>query len=468
MSTSSTPALAVVGCVNMGKSSIVATLVEDDSILIAPDPGSTTKCAAYDLRLGDDAVFTLIDTPGFQNARRALDHIETWRQQHPEAGPRTAVKAFHEQFRDNPSFRHEVELLRPVLDGAGVLYVVDGTKPYLPRYEAEMRILSLTGAPRMGVVNLHGDGSPYVDAWEEALRPYFKAVRFDAHGAGPLARLDLLASLRGVDDAWAPVVDAAILRLERERAARSDQAATAIAHLLIEALAFCEEAPAALDRPRQVEQLSERLFQRMRKREQGARREVEAIYKHEHLNRTEAELEWLDKDLLDQDQWRLLGLSQFQLAQAGAAAGGLAGGVLDASVGGASFMLGTALGAAAGGGLAMWTGRRLAQVRVLGTPLGGRILRVEPPKGQKFPFVLLDRALLHWHHVARRAHARRDRLDLSSGSGFVAKLPADHRNQLARYFARIRKERGQLDEQDRTGLVEAIATIGLESERGAR
>ena len=55
MSNDGAPALAVVGCVNMGKSSIVATLVEDDAILIAPEAGSTIDCAAYDLRLGDDA-----------------------------------------------------------------------------------------------------------------------------------------------------------------------------------------------------------------------------------------------------------------------------------------------------------------------------------------------------------------------------------------------------------------------------
>lgn len=461
----SAPALAVVGCVNMGKSSIVATIVEDDAILVAPEPGSTQKCAAYDLRLGDDAVFTLIDTPGFQNARRALAWIEDWlRGQNSEQAKSTqAVRAFYTEMKDNPSFSHEIELLSPILQqSAGILYVVDGTQPYLTRYEAEMRILAMTGAPRMGVINLHGTESPHADEWEEALRPWFKVVRFDAHGADANARLGLFASFRGVDDAWGPVVDQAIARLQRERSSRHDLAAAAIAHLLIDALAEEEEAPLATDRDAQVEDLSESLFNRIRDREREARRDVEALFRHHRLERSEQTLSLLDKDLLDRDQWRLMGLSASQLAGAGAAAGALAGGVVDASVGGASFLAGTVLGATFGGIGALWGAQSLAKVKVLGAPLGGRILRIEPPTGPQFAFVLLDRALIHWRLVSGRAHARRDALEVSAaddGKGIVTRLPSSTRNQLARRLSQARKARGSLDDGDRKALIGLIRQL---------
>ena len=41
----------------------------------------------------------------------------------------------------------ERRLLAPILAGASVLYVVDGTHPYRPNYEAEMEILRWTGRP---------------------------------------------------------------------------------------------------------------------------------------------------------------------------------------------------------------------------------------------------------------------------------------------------------------------------------
>jgi hypothetical protein len=465
MSRPDAPALAVVGCVNMGKSSIVATLVEDDAILVAPEAGSTTECAAYDLRLGEDAVFTLIDTPGFQNARRALAWIEDWLQAHQQerATPTAAVRAFHAEMKKNPAFAHEVKLLGPILhEGAGVLYVVDGTQPYLPRYEAEMRILAMTGAPRMGVINLHAESSPHVEEWEEALRPWFKVVRFDAHGSDPEARLRLFASFRGVDDAWAPVVDEALARLRKEREARHDLAAAAIAHLLIDALGMKEEAPVETNRDAQVKALADKLFERLREREARERREVEALYRHHHLHRSEDALALLDKDLLDTEQWRLMGLSARQLAGAGAAAGAVAGGVLDASVGGASFFAGTLVGAAVGGLGAVWSAQGLAKVRVLGSPLGGRRLQVEAPTTPQFPFVLLDRALLHWRMVAGRAHARRDALDVrpaEEASGVVADLPASARKSLTQKLAHVRKREGDIVDVDRRELIREIRAL---------
>ena len=459
------PALAVVGCVNMGKSSIVATLVEDDAILIAPEAGSTVETAAYDLKLGTSKVFTLIDTPGFQNARRALAWIESWLKEHESerATPTRAVKAFLNEMRDNPAFVHEVRLLEPVLEqGAGILYVVDGMQPYLPRYEAEMRVLALTGAPRMGVINLHGDRSSHADEWEEALRPWFKVVRFDAHGADANDRLRLFASFRGVDDAWAPIVDDALERLTSERSARHDRAAAAIAHLMIDALSMAEEETLQLDRDAQVKLLSEKLFDRLRQRERESRREVEALYRHYELEKSERALALLGADLLDVDQWKLMGLTARQLAGAGAAAGAVAGGVIDAGVGGASFLTGTVLGAAFGGVGAVWGGTKLARVRVLGAPLGGRKLRVEAPATPQFAFVLLERALIHWRVVAGRAHARRDALDLQPAEHqdhLVAQLPAATRRDLARAFEHARKKRGDVDEERRRGLIRLVRAL---------
>ncbi|MBX2810979.1 MAG: DUF3482 domain-containing protein [Myxococcales bacterium] len=461
----SAPALAVVGCVNMGKSSIVATLVEDDTILVAPEAGSTTDCAAYDLKLGKNIAFSLIDTPGFQNARRALAWVEQWLKdnQSPNVTATQAIRAFFKMASNNPSFSHEARLLQPILnEDSGVLYVVDGTQPYLQRYEAEMRLLAMTGAPRMGVINLRGTHSPYAGEWDEALRPWFKVVRFDAHGADAEARLRLFASFRGVDDAWGQVVDQAIEQLREERSHRHDLAAATIAHLIVDILSFDEEASLETNRERQVKRLSERLFDRLRKREREARQEIEVLYRHHRLQRSETSLAIIETDLLDKDQWRLMGLSASQLASAGAAAGALAGGVLDASVGGASFLAGTVIGAAVGGVGAIWGAQSLARVRVLGAPLGGRTLRVETPAGVQFPFVLLNRAILHWRLVSGRAHARRDALSIEAGNtetSIVKQLSTQARKELTYYFTQIRKRRGRMEDGERRAMIRAIRAL---------
>ena len=45
----------------------------------------------------------------------------------------------------DPRFKDECELLRPILAGAGILYVVDGAHPYGAEYEAEMEALKGSG-----------------------------------------------------------------------------------------------------------------------------------------------------------------------------------------------------------------------------------------------------------------------------------------------------------------------------------
>ena len=99
--------------------------------------------------------YTLVDTPGFQRARAVwswLQAHETSADRHPEV-----VQAFLDQHGDRARFPEEVELLGPIMAGAGILYVVDGSVPYGAEYEAEMEILRWTGQPRLALINPIGE-----------------------------------------------------------------------------------------------------------------------------------------------------------------------------------------------------------------------------------------------------------------------------------------------------------------------
>jgi hypothetical protein len=175
------PTFAVVGHVNKGKSSIVSTLAHDDSVKIAPEPGTTIACRRFPMRVDDRVQYVLVDTPGFQRARRALAWMRE-RETHA-AEHRQVVQAFVDAHRGSDAFPDECELLTPVLEGAGILYVVDGSVPYGPEYEAEMEILRWTGAPSMALIYPVGV-SDHVEGWGAALQEDFGGVRvFDARGA---------------------------------------------------------------------------------------------------------------------------------------------------------------------------------------------------------------------------------------------------------------------------------------------
>ena len=60
-------------------------------------------------------------------------------------------------------FPDEFQLLMPIVNGAAIIYMVDGSTPYSVDYEPEMEILQWTGQPRMAVINPIS-GTEYV-AW---------------------------------------------------------------------------------------------------------------------------------------------------------------------------------------------------------------------------------------------------------------------------------------------------------------
>jgi hypothetical protein len=343
------PVFVVVGHPNKGKSSIVATLAQDDSVRIAPTPGTTVNSRRFPMRVDKQILYTLVDTPGFQRARRALQ----WLQQHAAgvAERPAAVKQFVVQHRGQGLFRDECELLAPIVEGGGILYVVDGSKPFGPEYEPEMEILRWTGQPSMALINPIGQAD-YIEQWEAALGQYFRIVRvFNAMTAEFDKRLELLRAFGQLREAWRAPMQRAVESLERERQHCRERTAATIADMLIDMLTLSvgKNLPTDADPEAHKAALEKRYQERLRDIEWKTRRAVERIYAHTRIERHEDDQALLQRDLFAPDSWHLFGQSKWRLASLGAAGGATAGGIIDASVGGASLLLGAAIGGVVGG-----------------------------------------------------------------------------------------------------------------------
>ena len=436
----SQPLFAVVGHPNKGKSSIVATLVQDDSVRIAPDPGTTDVCGRYLMKPDEEVLYTLVDTPGFQRARHALAWMkdrETTSADHPRV-----VRAFVETHRASGEFSDECELLTPVLEGAGILYVVDGSVPFGEEYEAEMEILRWTGQPSMALINPIGS-EDHVDEWTAALGQYFKVVRvFNAVTAEFEKRLQLLRAFGQLEESWRRPLDRAVASLEADRDERRADGAAAIGEMLADMLTLTLVRKLGIDEDAEPHKpaLDREFKDRLRGREKAGREDVERIYAHHKIERHERDFELIDNDLFSQQSWLRFGLTRRQLLGTGAVGGAIVGGGIDAAVAGGSFLLGTAIGAVVGGTSAWWSYDRIARAKVMGLPLGGRELRMGPTHNRNFPYVVLGRALHHHDLIAGRTHAQRGELNLDAGgqSGSAA-IPPDHRRAIERCFTRLRR-----------------------------
>lgn len=445
-SDSAVPAFAVVGHPNKGKSSLVATLAQDDRVAIAADPGTTTKATRFPMRVDGETLYELIDTPGFQRARGVL----AWLQEESDrtgasAADRPAlVTRFVETAAHRSRFPDEVELLEPIIEGAGILYVVDGSVPYSAEYEAEMEVLRWTGRPSFAVINPIGS-TDHVDAWRTALEQYFRVVRvFDAVDADFDKRLDLLRAFGELDERFRAALGRAIAVLGADRAARRRSSAIEIAALLAEATTLVVEKRIGQDERAEDHRaaLEADFRSRLRRLERRERSEVESIYDFHDLDveegdATEDETEnaLLAEDLFDRDTWLVFGLRGRDLVTAGAAAGAAAGGTLDLALGGASLLAGVAVGSVVGGALGWWSGDRLGKLEVMHQPLGGALVRYGPAESPNFVAVLLGRACLHARLLARRAHARRDRLALDTTGRAITAEAGDREHGAAQEVA---------------------------------
>lgn len=433
------PTFAVVGHPNKGKSSIVATLAEDDRLAIGPTPGTTRRAVPHSFCIDGQPQYVLIDTPGFQRAAAVLEWLEA---RATTASARPALVAqFLEAHVEDPRFHDECELLRPVVEGAGILYVVDGSKPYGAEYELEMQILQWTGRPRMALINLIGEEDHQAE-WRQALDQYFSLVRvFDAVGADFDTRVGLLEAFGELDPDWREPLDRAVRALVEERVARRRRSAGEIAGLLVDCAVMSEQARLApgetVDARREA--LTEDLKKQLRRREMRCREAVQGIYRHQSLARDEPGQMLIDTDLFTDSGWRLFGLSRERLALSGALTGALAGGGIDALLGGASLALGAGIGAVIGGAGAWFGSGELAKVKVLGESLGGQVVQVGPVKAPNFPWVLLGRAWLHHQLVAERNHAFRAVISLAveAEENLMDALPDSLARSLGKSFARL-------------------------------
>ncbi|WP_417543511.1 GTPase/DUF3482 domain-containing protein [Marinobacter sp.] len=447
------PIFAVVGHPNKGKSSVVATLSQNDAIAIALEPGTTRTRQSYPLSVDGKTLYTLVDTPGFQRPRRVLEWLEAHSvsaSDHSET-----VRAFVLQHQDDGRFTDECELLTPLIEGAGIIYVVDGSSPYSAQHEAEMTILRWTGQPSLALINSIGPDD-YSDTWQAALGQFFQVVRkFDAVRAPFEQHLSLLRAFGQLEPGWEKSLDQATHHLLAQRQRRRLQAAGIIAKALKDMMSFQEKRTLTLDQAvgtsdsTLADQLRQRWYQHQRQREQSLRVEIEHLYQHQSIRRQEAELEWhSDHDLFSEDSRKHWAVSKRYLATAGFGAGAVSGAGLDALTLGSSLGTGALVGGLIGAaGSYFYGGKFTLPVLNIGLLQDGlKTATFGPVQDSQFGYVVLGRAVDHWWHISHRNHAGRELLDLQPADHhWLERLDKKSRQTIQRTLDKCRKQQ-PLDE----------------------
>ncbi len=461
MNSSQIPEFAVLGHPNEGKSAVVSTLAEDDSVKVSPLPGETLVCRTFPVKIDGKEIIRFTDTPGFQHPMQTLKWMEAY------GGPdENRVAAFRVAHRDNPDLRHECELFMPVEQGAGIIFVVDGSKPVRKNDRLEMEILRLTGRPRLAIVNSKGRDDGYLASWKNEFRKTFNAVRvFNADNAHYHERIALLESLKTIDQDWQPALESVISAFKQDWKNRNILVAEIICDLLIQGLKYSviknygDEVAARTAKTtlqseyhKNISIMEKKAFDRIRR-----------AFKHNIFQVNLPARSILSESLFSSRTWQVLGLSPLQLAAAAAVSGGMIGAGLDVVASGITFGLFTAIGSAFGAGAALLFGEHMSKTRVVGVKLGGYRVIVGPNENTNFPYILLDRALIYYAYIVNWAHGRRDYPEKDSiftgkdeKTGFTSTWGPKERKVCQSFFKAIQKDDELKMEDLRTKMIEIL------------
>ncbi|MFC5694892.1 GTPase/DUF3482 domain-containing protein [Pseudomonas sp. GCM10022186] len=366
--------LAVVGHTNVGKTSLLRTLLRDrDFGEVSHRPSTTRHVEGARLSVDGQPLLELYDTPGLEDAIALLDHLERLERPGERLDGPARLARFLDGSEARQRFEQEAKVLRQLLASDAGLYVIDAREPVLAKYRDELAVLAMCGRPLLPVLNFVASEGHREAEWREALARLglHALVRFDSVAPPLDGEQRLYDSLALLLERARPQLQRLVEDHQAQRRLRLEAGSRLIAELLLDVAACRRSVPA---QEAALQAATEALRQQVRQREQRC---VEALLRLYAFGRDAAAASdlpllggrWGD-DLFNPETLKQLGVR----LGGGMAAGAAAGAGVDLLVGGLTLGAAAALGAIAGGA---WQTFGHYGERLLGKIKGQRELTVD-------------------------------------------------------------------------------------------
>lgn len=397
--------IAIVGHTNAGKTSLLRTLTRNvDFGEVSDRPGTTRHAETIDLRIDGREAVRFIDTPGLEDSVALLEYLQ---QLDGESRP-AKVRAFLGGPEARASFEQEAKVLRALIGEAdAAMVVIDTREPVLPKFRAEIEILTWCAKPVMPVLNFVRYLNSRRDEWHQMLLEagLHARVEFDVVAPFNGSEQQLYSDLATLLPARRAQLNGIVDTLAQQARERRLAACRVVACALIDVAAMRRALPAEEFADESRQKAFVRAFQDDVRRH--ARRAVDDLLAVFAFRASDAELNELpqlagrwEDDLFNPDLLMAAGKRLGLGAMIGAGIGAVADVAMAGLSLGAATTLGATLGGAASGGWRpLW--------RKLENRLNGvQELTVEDP----VLLVLADHLLDLARALEQRGHAAVDKL----------------------------------------------------------
>lgn len=390
--------IAVVGHTNVGKTSLLRTLIRDVNFGEVEDmPGTTRQVQGAHIMLGTQTALLLFDTPGIEDSIGLLDYLEQLSSHSQRLDGPDRIRLFLESPEASALYEQEARVLHKLLSCHAGLYVVDVREPILAKHRDELAILSSCARPLLPILNFVASDTARTQEWRDALARVglHSSLAFDSMSPPLDGEEKLYQALSLLLSPYQHILLELQEQSSRQREARHASSINLIASMLLDVAALRMRTSIETDTLAKKIALQQ---SRVREREQAC---VNALLSLFQFRRDD----YLSSPLpLNEGRWELdlfspQALQHFGVhVSMGIAAGAAAGATVDVLSAGLSLGTGMAIGAIAGGA---WKAIDRWGDRVLGKMRGFRELTVD----QSILQMLALRQIQLLNRLEHRGHA---------------------------------------------------------------
>ncbi|OCG16841.1 hypothetical protein A9G24_03905 [Gilliamella sp. App6-5] len=341
----STLKLAVVGHANVGKTSLLRTLIRNSHFgHVSDSPGTTRHVESITLPLEHNKSIVFYDTPGLEDSLALYDYINQLVPANSKLDGIDKLTFFLQSPESENVFNQEAKVIRQLLNSDAAIYVIDAREPVLAKYHDELAILANSDKPILAVLNFISGSDQNEKEWKKLLSRIgiHAIIRFDAIFPPLDGEERLYYSLALLVEPAKEILDNWLDKVAQIRESRNQTANQIIAETLVDVTAFYEMAK--LNDNQAITDMQNKV----RKREQIAINELLKLYQFDSTQESEENLPLIkgryNADLFNVDAFKTMGIHLTK----GFVSGATIGASIDLATGGISLGSAALIGAAVG------------------------------------------------------------------------------------------------------------------------
>lgn len=337
--------LAVVGHANVGKTSLLRTLIRNSHFgHVSDHPGTTRHVESITLPLELNKSIVFYDTPGLEDSLALYDYLNQLVPVNKKLDGVDKLTLFLQSPEAENSFNQEAKVIKQLLNSDVAIYVIDVREPVLPKYHDELAILANSDKPILAVLNFIANSSQNENEWKRLLSRVgiHAIIRFDAMFPSLDGEERLYHSLALLVEPAKEILDNWLDNISQIRESRNKTANQIIAETLVDVTAFSKMAK--LDDDKVIADMQNKV----RKREQTAINELLKLYQFDSTQESEESLPLIkgryNADLFNVDAVKTVGMHLTK----GFVSGATIGASIDLATGGISLGSAALVGAVVG------------------------------------------------------------------------------------------------------------------------